>query len=75
MVAGLMWYKNILTESNTVPIRHLCDEFDPVKYIWNKHDFDSFGVQKIIDDDLTIQQQLLLREDGWITRISGNSTS
>ncbi|XP_053205037.1 mannosyl-oligosaccharide glucosidase-like [Panonychus citri] len=74
MVSGLMWFKNVLNDDNSVPIRHLCEKFDPVQYIWNKHDFDSFGIQQVTEGDLSIKQQVLFREDGWITRITVNST-
>ncbi|XP_015781560.1 mannosyl-oligosaccharide glucosidase-like [Tetranychus urticae] len=75
VVSGMMWFKNVLNDDNSVPLRHWCSKFDPVTYYWKKHDFDSFGVQEIKDSELILKQEVLFREDGWIARINLNTST
>ncbi|XP_074600766.1 mannosyl-oligosaccharide glucosidase [Brevipalpus obovatus] len=70
VVAGLMWFKNTI-EGNTVPIRHWCNQFDNLpSYSWTKHDFDTFGVQEIVDKNFTLTSSLLFLDHGWMSKIS-----
>ena len=70
IVFGLMWFENRIIDNN-VRIRHWCDQSDSLtKYGWLKHDFHSFGVQEILDNDLNLTTSFLLsRTANWRARI------
>ena len=71
LVTGMMWFRNRLDPGNNLPIRHWCSQFDGLKrYGWLKHDFDSFGVQEIVDQDLFIRTDFIVKkENTWTARI------
>lgn len=72
-VFGLMWFENRIIDNN-VRIRHWCDQSDGLtKYGWLKHDFHSFGIQEIVDNDINIKTSFLTNQNhnqsNWRARI------
>jgi mannosyl-oligosaccharide glucosidase len=74
VTTGLMWFRNYIDAQSGVSIRHECDRWNGVKYSWLKHDFDSFGIQKIVDQDLKINNSFIIHdESSWSSVVTVDS--
>lgn len=74
LVTGLMWFKNEIVEQS-VAIRHEANQNDRLKfYSWKKHDFDSFGIQEIVDNNLKLKTSILMSDNSWSAKVSAEST-
>lgn len=71
IVTGMMWFWNRI-EGNSLPIRHWCDQNDRLaKYGWTRHDFYTFGIQEIVDQNVVFETSFLkLSNASWRARIS-----
>jgi mannosyl-oligosaccharide glucosidase len=71
MVTGMMWFLNRI-EGHSLPLRHWCDQNDRLeRYGWTYHDFNSFGIQELIDGNVVFQTSFLVfANNSWRARIS-----
>jgi mannosyl-oligosaccharide glucosidase len=73
--AGLMWFDyQTLQQSPDRFLRHWCDQNDRLKYGWTYHDGETFGTERITDENLHINIQWLKEVTGqhggdWTARI------
>ncbi|CAG2102762.1 unnamed protein product [Medioppia subpectinata] len=70
MVTGMMWFWNRI-EGHTLPVRHWCDQNDRLgRYGWTRHDFHSFGIQEIVDQNVVFETSFIkLSHNSWKARI------
>ncbi|XP_054168574.1 mannosyl-oligosaccharide glucosidase-like [Oppia nitens] len=70
IVTGMMWFWNRI-EGNTLPVRHWCDQNDRLsRYGWLRHDFFSFGVQEIVDNNIIFETSFIkLDNNSWRARV------
>ena len=67
-----MWFRNRIDPSTGISIRHLCNQWDHglKRYSWLKHDFDSFGIQEIKDDGVSLETSFVVHDEhSWSSRI------
>ena len=71
MVTGIMWFWNRL-EGHSLPVRHWCDQNDRLaRYGWTRHDFHTFGIQEIVDQNVVFETSFLkLANTSWRARVA-----
>ena len=71
MVTGMMWFWNRI-EGHSLPVRHWCDQNDRLgRYGWTRHDFHTFGIQEIVDQNVVFETSFLKFENNsWRARIT-----
>ncbi|XP_022094370.1 mannosyl-oligosaccharide glucosidase-like [Acanthaster planci] len=76
LVTGLMWFTQFGKERQ-LPVRHTCEQGDQLaRYGWLEHDGVNFGVQELVDKNLTLKTEFVKQPGGkhggdWTARISG----
>lgn len=76
LVTGLMWYFPSTIQGDGGGLRHWCTQGDKLeKYGWTKHDGQNFGIQEIIDNQVSIKTSFVKNVHGlnggdWTARIN-----